>query len=176
MLVAFSDKFGGAFVFLGTLGCCKHTFCLGEVLNRSTTTKTTTTTTTTTRTTRRTRTATATATATTTTCSFVSCLVVYTYQKSLAESTRGAWLSKEAFQTGAKKFDAGGRINPILLPMVSRALEQVLAWTPDAIASRLAQLTCPVSQRSSCWLVDDLLILRCQSLIFSPNHTADCWL
>lgn len=47
----------------------------------------------------------------------------------------------EDFQDGAKKFDAGGRLNPILLPMVSRALQQVLDWTPERISSRLTQLT-----------------------------------
>ncbi len=31
---------------------------------------------------------------------------------------------QETFQDGAKKFDSGGRLNPILLPMVSRALQQ----------------------------------------------------
>jgi len=47
----------------------------------------------------------------------------------------------ETFQDGAKKFDSGGRLNPILLPMVSRALQQVLEWQPNRIARRLAQLT-----------------------------------
>ena len=33
-------------------------------------------------------------------------------------------LAEEDFQEGAKKFDAGGRVNPILMPMVAGALKQ----------------------------------------------------
>ncbi|CAE7270594.1 csd [Symbiodinium pilosum] len=47
----------------------------------------------------------------------------------------------EDFQEGAKKFDAGGRVNPILMPMVARALKQVLDWHPDRISTTLAPLT-----------------------------------
>ncbi|CAE7554191.1 csd [Symbiodinium natans] len=47
----------------------------------------------------------------------------------------------EDFQEGAKKFDAGGRVNPILMPMVAGALKQVLEWHPDRIGATLAGLT-----------------------------------
>ncbi|CAE7230640.1 ycbU, partial [Symbiodinium microadriaticum] len=47
----------------------------------------------------------------------------------------------EDFQEGARKFDAGGRVNPILIPMVAGALKQVLEWHPDRIGATLAPLT-----------------------------------
>ncbi|CAK9022583.1 Glycosyltransferase 8 domain-containing protein 1 [Durusdinium trenchii] len=43
----------------------------------------------------------------------------------------------ETFQNGAKKFDAGGRMNPILLPMVAGALEQALRGSGAAGRSKL---------------------------------------
>ncbi|CAE8612037.1 unnamed protein product [Polarella glacialis] len=47
----------------------------------------------------------------------------------------------EKLQLGARRFDSGGRANPILLPMVEAALTQVLAWKPERIAETLASLT-----------------------------------
>eukprot|EP00933_Yihiella_yeosuensis_P026342 TRINITY_DN20437_c0_g1_i1.p1 TRINITY_DN20437_c0_g1~~TRINITY_DN20437_c0_g1_i1.p1 ORF type:complete len:461 (-),score=60.74 TRINITY_DN20437_c0_g1_i1:356-1738(-) len=47
----------------------------------------------------------------------------------------------EKFQDGAKRFDSGGRPNPILLPMVEAALKQILEWGPERIATTLAPLT-----------------------------------
>ena len=49
--------------------------------------------------------------------------------------------TEEAFQAGAKRFDAGGRPNPVLLPMVATALKQVLEWSPERISERLEMLT-----------------------------------
>jgi selenocysteine lyase/cysteine desulfurase len=46
----------------------------------------------------------------------------------------------EDFARGARRFDAGGRPNPILLPMVSAALKQVMAWRPDRIEVSLKPL------------------------------------
>jgi len=54
----------------------------------------------------------------------------------------------EVFQDGAKKFDAGGRVNPILMPMVAAALKQVLEWHPDQISSTLAPLTERCAERA----------------------------
>ena len=42
------------------------------------------------------------------------------------------------FATGAKRLDAGGRSNPITLPMLAVGLRQVLEWTPHRIQATLA--------------------------------------
>lgn len=46
----------------------------------------------------------------------------------------------EAFQPGARRFDAGGRPNPILLPMVEAALTQILQWRPERIMATVLPL------------------------------------
>ena len=48
---------------------------------------------------------------------------------------------RDAYQPGAARYDAGGSPNFILVPMLAAALEQVLAWTPDAIQAYCAELT-----------------------------------
>lgn len=50
----------------------------------------------------------------------------------------------EEFQPGARKFDAGGRHNPILLPMIEAALTQVLTWGPTRIQATTAVLVARV--------------------------------
>merc|ERR1712070_1039828 len=47
----------------------------------------------------------------------------------------------EEFMQGARRFDAGGRANPILLPMIEAALSQVLEWSPRSIEATLQPLT-----------------------------------
>eukprot|EP00040_Diaphanoeca_grandis_P018848 m.99191 g.99191 ORF g.99191 m.99191 type:complete len:437 (-) comp27136_c0_seq1:96-1406(-) len=45
------------------------------------------------------------------------------------------------FMHGARRFDAGGRPNPILHPMLAKALELVLAWSPTAVRQHTAVLS-----------------------------------
>ena len=48
---------------------------------------------------------------------------------------------------GARGFDGGGRPNPVILPMVEAALDQVLEWSVDRVAATLAALTAPAVAR-----------------------------
>lgn len=48
---------------------------------------------------------------------------------------------RDGYQPGARRFDMGERANFVLLPMVTAALEQLLAWTPEAIAATLGGIT-----------------------------------
>jgi selenocysteine lyase/cysteine desulfurase len=48
---------------------------------------------------------------------------------------------REGYQPGARRFDMGERANFVLLPMVTAALEQLLAWTPEAITASLSGIT-----------------------------------
>jgi selenocysteine lyase/cysteine desulfurase len=48
---------------------------------------------------------------------------------------------REGYQPGARRFDMGERANFILVPMVTAALEQLLAWTPEAISETLSGVT-----------------------------------
>ena len=50
----------------------------------------------------------------------------------------------EAYQPGAARFDVGERSNFTLLPGLRAALELVLAWTPEAIASHGSHLAAPL--------------------------------
>lgn len=54
----------------------------------------------------------------------------------------------EEFQEGARRFDAGGRPNPVLLPMVEAALTQILRWGPERIEAYLAPLTASMAARA----------------------------
>jgi len=45
------------------------------------------------------------------------------------------------FQEGARRLDAGGRPNPICIPMLAKALEQVAEWTPERVALYCRPLT-----------------------------------
>lgn len=47
---------------------------------------------------------------------------------------------REAYGPGAVRYDVGERSNPILLPMLVAALDQLLAWTPEAIQEAAAAL------------------------------------
>eukprot|EP00971_Amphidinium_carterae_P317689 6315365-Amphidinium_carterae.1 len=46
-----------------------------------------------------------------------------------------------AYHAGARRLDAGGRPNPILLPMVEHSLSMVLEWSPENVAAALSKLT-----------------------------------
>lgn len=48
---------------------------------------------------------------------------------------------RDGYQPGARRFDMGERASFVLLPMVTAALEQILAWTPEAISATLAGIT-----------------------------------
>jgi selenocysteine lyase/cysteine desulfurase len=53
----------------------------------------------------------------------------------------------DEYATGALRYDVGEHSNPILLPMLSAALEQLLEWTPAAIQSYCARLVAsPLAQ------------------------------
>ena len=47
---------------------------------------------------------------------------------------------QDAYAPGAVRFDVGERSNPVLLPMLAAALEQVLDWTVEAIQERCVSL------------------------------------
>jgi len=47
----------------------------------------------------------------------------------------------DSYQPGARRFDMGERASFVLMPMVTAALEQLLAWTPEAISQTLAGIT-----------------------------------
>ena len=48
---------------------------------------------------------------------------------------------EERFKSGARKFDSGGRPNPVLLPMVVEGLRHVLAWNPEQVHISLSKMT-----------------------------------
>ncbi len=51
------------------------------------------------------------------------------------------------YQPGAARFDVGEKSNFVLMPMLLAALEQVLAWTPDAIQDYTGALMRPFEDR-----------------------------
>lgn len=53
------------------------------------------------------------------------------------------------YQPGAIRFDVGERANFILVPMLERALDLILDWTPAHIAETLEQLTASVAERAT---------------------------
>jgi selenocysteine lyase/cysteine desulfurase len=48
---------------------------------------------------------------------------------------------RDGYQPGARRYDMGERASFVLIPMVIAALEQLLAWTPEAIMATLAGIT-----------------------------------
>lgn len=48
---------------------------------------------------------------------------------------------RDGYQPGARRYDMGERASFVLIPMVIAALEQLLAWTPEAIVATLAGIT-----------------------------------
>lgn len=55
---------------------------------------------------------------------------------------------RDAYQPGARRFDMGERANFALIPAAIAALEQLLAWTPEAIARTLAAKTAAIADRA----------------------------
>ncbi|MFN9959477.1 MAG: hypothetical protein ACK55I_40830, partial [bacterium] len=45
------------------------------------------------------------------------------------------------FMEGARKFDVGGKPNPIIVPMVKEALKRTIAWNPLRIQEHLIGIT-----------------------------------
>lgn len=56
---------------------------------------------------------------------------------------------QDEYQPGALRYDVGERSNPILLPMMAAALEQILAWDPAAIQRYCASLMAGIMDHSS---------------------------
>jgi selenocysteine lyase/cysteine desulfurase len=54
----------------------------------------------------------------------------------------------DEYAPGALRYDVGGRSNPILLPMLSAALELLLEWTPAEIQSYCARLVAAPLERA----------------------------
>lgn len=54
----------------------------------------------------------------------------------------------DGFQPGARRFDMGERANFALMPAAIAALEQLLDWTPAAIAETLAAKTAAIARRA----------------------------
>jgi selenocysteine lyase/cysteine desulfurase len=50
---------------------------------------------------------------------------------------------RDTYQGGARRFDAGGRAQFILMPMLNAALAQLLEWTPERIQRYCAELVRP---------------------------------
>ena len=60
----------------------------------------------------------------------------------------------DRYQPGARRFDAGGRAQFILLPMLAAALDQLLAWDPVRMQAYCAELTRPVlAELAACGLL-----------------------
>ena len=58
-----------------------------------------------------------------------------------SEDFSGLVQYRDEYQPGALRYDAGERANPVLLPMLSAALDQLLEWTPEAVQAYCAALT-----------------------------------
>ncbi len=48
----------------------------------------------------------------------------------------------DAYQDGALRYDVGGKSNFILVPMLIKGLEQILAWRPETVQDYCAALMC----------------------------------
>jgi selenocysteine lyase/cysteine desulfurase len=58
-----------------------------------------------------------------------------------SEDFAGLTRYRDEYQPGALRYDVGERSNPILLPMLAAALEQILEWGPEHIQAYCARLT-----------------------------------
>jgi len=63
------------------------------------------------------------------------------FNRAGARQSVGTWDHVFEFENGARRYDMGERSNFITIPMTVAALEQLLDWTPAAIAATLAPLT-----------------------------------
>lgn len=70
------------------------------------------------------------------------------------------------YQPGAIRFDVGERANFILVPMLERALDLILDWTPAHIAKTLEQLTASVAERAT-----DMGLATVPKSVRSPHFT-----
>ena len=61
-----------------------------------------------------------------------------------SEDFRGLVSYQQRYQPGAMRYDVGERSNFILVPMLARALELVLEWTPEAVQAHCDALTRPL--------------------------------
>jgi len=52
---------------------------------------------------------------------------------------------RDGYQPGARRYDMGERASFVLIPMVIAALEQLLAWTPEAITATLSGITARIA-------------------------------
>lgn len=66
-----------------------------------------------------------------------------------AEDFAGLVRYQDGYQPGARRYDMGERSSFVLLPMAIAALEQLLAWTPSAIAATLAGITDELAERAA---------------------------
>ena len=55
---------------------------------------------------------------------------------------------QDEYQPGALRYDVGERSNPILLPMLIAALEQILEWGPEHIQAYCARLTAGLAEQA----------------------------
>ena len=65
-----------------------------------------------------------------------------------SEDFQGLVDYQDEYQPGAIRYDVGERSNFILVPMLSRALELLLEWTPAGISEYCAELTRPLIDRA----------------------------
>jgi selenocysteine lyase/cysteine desulfurase len=65
-----------------------------------------------------------------------------------AEDFAGLVDYRDTYQDGARRFDVGERSNFTLTPMGIAALEQLAAWTPDAVAATIEPLTGRIEEGS----------------------------
>ncbi|MGI9180346.1 MAG: aminotransferase class V-fold PLP-dependent enzyme [Longimicrobiaceae bacterium] len=65
-----------------------------------------------------------------------------------SEDFAGLTRYRVEYQPGALRYDVGERSNPILLPMLIAALEQVLAWGPEHIQAYCAHLTAGFTEQA----------------------------
>jgi selenocysteine lyase/cysteine desulfurase len=56
---------------------------------------------------------------------------------------------EEKFFADARKFDSGGKMNPLLLPMLRTAMEEVALVNPDEAQSQLKSLIAPLLEWAS---------------------------
>jgi len=65
-----------------------------------------------------------------------------------SEDFQGLVDYEDEYQPGAIRYDVGERSNFVMVPMLTRALELLLEWTPAGISEYCAELTAPLLQRA----------------------------
>lgn len=68
-----------------------------------------------------------------------------------SEDFTGLVRYQDDYQPGARRYDMGERANFVLMPMATAALEQLLEWTPAAIAETLANITGELAERAAAY-------------------------